>query len=133
MLYPREIDPNDLLQLLQYESSDILRIDYLSVIGIKREDRQLWRRLLASRKQYYDRVKWLYSYLTGQEPQVNHQPFNRPNSYEDGVFQQKEVDQQKRQKLQALTAQATDHVVVERLSELTQRQQYEKHLIEQIK
>ncbi|MCK0472447.1 hypothetical protein [Halalkalibacter sp. APA_J-10(15)] len=132
MLYAREINPRDLLSILQYESSDVLRIDYLSVIAIDREERQIWRRLLTSRRLYYNRIRWVYSYLTGQEPSVDQLPFNRPDSYHDGVAEQKQSDQQRQQKLHALSNQATDHVVVERLNELIERQQYEKNLIQQI-
>ncbi|MCM3714470.1 hypothetical protein M3202_10260 [Alkalihalobacillus oceani] len=84
----RPINPRLIEDLLKTESSDMLTIDYLSVIAKTSEERQLWRLLLDSRRKDYILLKQVYSLQTGTSPEVDQEVFQKPESYEQGMHAQ---------------------------------------------
>lgn len=130
--FQRVINPQNIQNLMRTESSDILTIDYLSVLAKTEQERYLWRQVLTSRKQHYESIRSLYRFMTGSEPAVNQEVFQRPESYQIGLQSQNERFQNRLQQLQHLIQQAVDSNIVQFLEVIIGQFQYEGLLLRQI-
>lgn len=130
--FQRNINPEDLLSLINTESADVLEIDFLSLLAKRREERRIWSQILELRKEEYEILKRLYTKLTSSKPKVNQEIFQPPGSYQEGVESQLQRHKNRQQKLLKLKNEAEDPNTLEIINNLIGMIEYEENLLEQI-
>ncbi len=126
------IYPQNILLMMRTESTDILTIDYLSVLAKTEQERYLWRQLLSSREQYYNWMRSLFRYMTSRDPEVDQETFQRPESYQNGLQTQMDKQQIRLLQLHNLIANATNPIIIQYLQIILSQSQYEELLLRQI-
>ncbi|MEC2072376.1 hypothetical protein [Alkalihalophilus marmarensis] len=101
--FRQTIQVNEMLEdLMETESSDVLMIDYLSVISPSEQASFLWKQILESRRRHYDWLRSVYYQLNGRWPEVDQEIFRRPSSYEEGLTTQMTRTERRKLYMQSL-------------------------------
>ncbi|MDV2685836.1 hypothetical protein RYX56_15830 [Alkalihalophilus lindianensis] len=119
-------------ELMKTESSDVLMIDYLSVVATREEASFLWRQVLQSRRSHYDWLRGLFYQMNGRWPEVDQEIFQPPSTYEEGLDIQIRRLENRKVQMMKLMNQTITLYVHQSLQIIYNQMQYEELLLRQL-